>query len=198
MPTLELGVLVSGNGSNLQAILDAIARGELDARVRLVLSNQPSAYALERARTAGVPAVVHSHKDFPSREAFDQKLISELQRAGVEYVVLAGFMRILTPAFVQAFRGRVLNIHPALLPSFPGTHAIRQALEHGVKITGCTVHWVDAAVDSGPIIAQRALPILPDDDEASLSARMHEAEHLLYVEALRELSSGRIAPPSEA
>lgn len=196
MATLELGVLVSGNGSNLQAILDAVRSKQLDARIRLVVSNREQAYALERARAAGVSAVVCSHRGMPSREAYDEKLVSMLRDAGVEYVVLAGFMRILSPLFVRAFQGRVLNIHPALLPSFPGVNALGQALAHGVKVTGVTVHWVDDGVDTGPIIAQRAVPVLPGDDEASLGARVHAVEHELYVEVLRDLSEGQIPGPS--
>ncbi len=198
MATLELGVLVSGNGSNLQAILDAVQSKQLDARIRLVVSNREQAYALERARAAGVPAVVCSHRGMGSREAYDEKLVSVLREAGVEYVVLAGFMRILSPLFVRAFRGRVLNIHPALLPSFPGVNALGQALAHGVKVTGVTVHWVDDGVDTGPIIAQRAVPILPSDDEAALAKRVHAVEHELYVEVLRDLSEGKIPPPAGA
>ena len=198
MATLELGVLVSGNGSNLQAILDAVQSKQLDARIRLVVSNREQAYALERARAAGVPAVVCSHRGMGSREAYDEKLVSVLREAGVEYVVLAGFMRILSPLFVRAFRGRVLNIHPALLPSFPGVNALGQALAHGVKVTGVTVHWVDDGVDTGPIIAQRAVPILPSDDEAALAKRVHSVEHELYVEVLRDLSEGKVSPPAGA
>lgn len=195
MATLDLGVLVSGNGSNLQAILDAIENKSLDACVRLVLSNRPQAFALERAKQAGVPALAISHQSHASREAFDHSMVEALRAHGVEWVVLAGFMRILTPAFLRAFDGRVINIHPALLPSFPGVHAIRQALEHGVKVTGCTVHWVEEGVDSGPIIAQRAVPVLDGDDEDSLAERMHRAEHELYVQALVDLAAGRVAPP---
>lgn len=196
MTTLELGVLVSGSGSNLQAILDAIANGTLDARVRLVLSNRGEAFAVERARRAGVPAVVRSHKDFASREAFDQAMVADLRQHGAEWIVLAGFMRLLTPGFLQAFPGRILNIHPSLLPAFPGTHAIEKAFAHGVKVTGCTVHWVDEGLDSGPIIAQRAIPVLPGDDEPALAARMHAAEHELYVQVLSDLAAGRVqAPP---
>jgi phosphoribosylglycinamide formyltransferase 1 len=195
MATLDLGVLVSGNGSNLQAILDAIENRTLDARVRVVLSNRPQAFALERAKNAGVPAVAISHQGHASREAFDQLLIEALRAHGVDLVVLAGFMRILTPPFLHAFGGRVINIHPSLLPSFPGVHAMRQALDHGVKVTGCTVHWVEVGVDSGPIIAQRAVPILNGDSEQSLAERMHRAEHELYVQALVDLAAGRVPPP---
>lgn len=195
MTTLNLGVMVSGNGSNLQAILDAIERGVLDAQVRVVLSNKAEAFALERARRAGVPTAVVSHKDFPSREAFDEKVVQSLRERGVEWIALAGFMRVLTPVFFAAFAGRTLNIHPSLLPAFPGTHAMRQALEHGVKVTGCTVHWVTPGVDSGPIVAQRAVPILDGDTEDTLAERMHQAEHLSFVEALADLAAGRLRPP---
>ncbi|MGC4090937.1 MAG: phosphoribosylglycinamide formyltransferase [Polyangiaceae bacterium] len=194
MTTLALGVLVSGNGSNLQAILDAIQSSELDAKVKLVISNRDGAYALERAQRAGVPTLVCSHKGAPSREAYDRTLALHLLQAGVEVVVLAGFMRILTPDFVKAFEGRVLNIHPALLPAFPGVNALGQALSHGAKVTGVTVHWVDDGVDTGPIIAQRAVPILPGDTESSLAERVHPVEHRLYVEVLRDLSLGRVSP----
>ena len=192
MPTLDLGVLVSGNGSNLQAILDAVAEGSLDARVRVVVSNKAGVRALDRARRADVPASVILHRDFPTREEFDRALASELAGHGVSWVVLAGFMRVLTPGFLQAFEGRIVNIHPALLPSFPGVNAQRQALEYGVKVSGCTVHFVDGGVDTGPIIAQRAVPVLDDDDEASLAARIHREEHQLLVEVLRWVASGRV------
>jgi phosphoribosylglycinamide formyltransferase-1 len=191
---LNLGVLVSGNGTNLQAILDAVGRGALDARVRSVISNQSEAFALERARKAGVPALSMSHKAYATREAFDEAVLAVIREHGVEWVVLAGFMRVLTPPFLRAWGGRVVNVHPALLPSFPGVHALRQALAHGVKVTGCTVHFVDEGVDSGQIIAQRAVPVLDADDEASLGARVHEAEHELLVSVLGDIAAGRVAP----
>jgi phosphoribosylglycinamide formyltransferase-1 len=194
MATITLGVLVSGNGTNLQAIIDAIESGSLDARVGLVVSNRPGAGALERAKRAGVPHVAIDHKRFDTREAFDSELVSALRGAGVDWVVLAGFMRVLTRVFLDAYAGRVINIHPALLPAFPGVHAQRQALEHGVKISGCTVHFVDSGVDTGRIIAQRAVPVLPGDDEASLSERIHAAEHELFVEVLRDIARGRVEP----
>ena len=189
---ITLGVLVSGNGTNLQAILDAVAAGRLDAKVALVISNKPDVPALARAARAGVPHTVISHRDKPSREAFDAEIVQALRHAGAEWVVLAGFMRILTPVLLDAYAGRVINIHPALLPSFPGVNAQRQALEHGVKISGCTVHFVDTGVDTGPIIAQRAVPVLPGDDEASLSQRIHAAEHELLVEVLSDIAQGKI------
>ncbi|MCA9592483.1 MAG: phosphoribosylglycinamide formyltransferase [Myxococcales bacterium] len=190
--TLALGVLVSGSGTNLQAILDAISQGRLDARVRIVLSNKPDVPALGRAERAGVPTRVVSHRQFDSREAFDQALLDALTSAGAEWVVLAGFMRVLTPGFLRAFPSRVVNIHPALLPAFPGTHAQQQALRYGVKVTGCTVHFVDEGVDTGPIIAQRALPIEADDDATSLAARLLHVEHELLVEVLGWIAADRV------
>jgi phosphoribosylglycinamide formyltransferase-1 len=192
--TVDLGVLVSGNGTNLQAILDAVADGRLDARVRLVLSNKPDVGALERARRAGVPSRVISHRDYPTREAFDRELVAALNEARVEWIVLAGFMRVLSPVFLDAYQGRIINIHPALLPAFPGVNAQRQALEYGVKVTGCTVHFVDAGVDTGRIIAQRAVPVLDSDDEASLSQRIHGAEHELLVSVLVDIAAGKVRP----
>ena len=191
---LNLGVLVSGNGTNLQAILDAVASGELDARVRCVVSNKREAFALERARKAGVPAIALAHKEYATREAFDEAVLAALREHGVEWVVLAGFMRVLTPVFLRSFAGRVVNVHPALLPAFPGVNAVAQALAHGVRVSGCTVHFVDEGVDSGPIIAQRAVPVLDGDDEASLAARIHAAEHELFVAVLADIAAGRVAP----
>lgn len=191
---LNLGVLVSGAGTNLQSILDAIAAGTLDARVKLVISNRPGVEALERARQAGVEAVTISHKEFVDREAFDHALVRALRKAGVNWVALAGFMRVLTPEFLAAFPGRIVNIHPSLLPAFPGMDAQRQAFDYGVKLTGCTVHFVDHGVDSGRIIAQRAVPVEEGDDLASLSARIHGAEHALFVEVLRDIAAGRVPP----
>ena len=196
MATLALGVLVSGNGTNLQAILDAIGQGRLDASVRVVISNQPAANALNRARAAGVPALAISHREFSSREAFDAAVVAALHAQGVEWVVLAGFMRWLTPGFLQAFPDRVLNIHPSLLPAFPGTQAIKDALDYGVRVTGCTVHLVDDGIDTGPILAQRAVPVLETDDESSLAERLHRAEHELYLEVLADLAAGRLRSTS--
>jgi phosphoribosylglycinamide formyltransferase-1 len=195
---LRLGVLVSGTGSNLQAILDAIGAGSLSAEVKVVISNRPDALALERARAAGVPALAIPHRDFETREAFDRAVVAALREAGVDWVVLAGFMRVLTEELLNAYAGRVINIHPALLPAFPGVNAAAQALAYGVKITGCTVHFVELGVDTGKIIAQRAVPVEPNDDLGSLSARIHGAEHELFVSVLRDIAAGRIAPLSPA
>jgi phosphoribosylglycinamide formyltransferase 1 len=191
-PPLSLGVLVSGTGSNLQAILDAIAAGTLNARVKVVISNRAGVQALERARAAGVTALTIPHKDFPSREAFDRALVSALREAEVDWIVLAGFMRVLTPEFLNAYPGRIINIHPALLPAFPGVDAAKQALAYGVKISGCTVHFVVAELDSGPIIAQAAVPVLADDTAQTLAERILVEEHRIYPQALRDVAAGRV------
>lgn len=189
---VRIGVLASGQGTNLQAILDACAAGRLSARVVLVLSDRPGAPALARAAAAGVPTEVIPPAAFPSREAHDEALIAALRAAGVDTVVLAGYLRLVSPGFLRAFPDRVINVHPALLPAFPGLHAQRQALEYGVKVTGCTVHFVDEGLDTGPVILQEAVPVEEDDDEARLSARIRVVEHRLLVEALRLLAEGRL------
>ncbi|MEO8901010.1 MAG: phosphoribosylglycinamide formyltransferase [Polyangiaceae bacterium] len=190
---LKLGVLVSGTGSNLQAILDAIAAGTLNACVRVVISNRANVLALDRARAAGVSALTIPHRDFATREAFDQALVFALREAEVNWVVLAGFMRVISPVFLNAFPGRIINIHPALLPAFPGVDAAKQAFDYGVKITGCTVHFVDSGVDSGKIIAQRAVPVEAGDDLPKLAARIHGAEHELFVSVLRDIAAGHVS-----
>ncbi|MEO7033913.1 MAG: phosphoribosylglycinamide formyltransferase [Polyangiaceae bacterium] len=197
-PPLNLGVLVSGTGSNLQAILDAIAAGTLNARVPVVISNRANVLALDRARAAGVSALTIPHRDFATREAFDQALVFALREAEVNWVVLAGFMRVITPVFLNAFPGRIINIHPALLPAFPGVDAAKQAFDYGVKITGCTVHFVDSGVDSGKIIAQRAVPVEAGDDLPKLAARIHGAEHELFVSVLRDIAAGHVTPFSNS
>ncbi len=192
MPTLDLGVLISGRGSNLLSILHAEAASRLDARVRLVVSNRADAGGLVHAKARNVPTCVLSHKDHASREAYDEALVAALREAGVTFVVLAGFMRIVTPVFLNAFPDRVINIHPSLLPAFPGVHSHAQALAYGVKITGCTVHFVDAGTDTGPIVAQTAVPVRDDDDEETLSARVLNAEHNLLPRALQWIAQGRV------
>ena len=180
-----LGVLISGRGSNLQAIVDAIREGRLDARIAVVISNRADAYGLERARAAGIEALCISHRAFPTREAFEAALVAELRARDVGLVCLAGFMRLLGPAFVEAFPDAILNIHPSLLPSFPGLDAQRQAVEHGVKVSGVTVHLVDCQLDAGPIVVQRAVPVRDDDTAETLANRILAVEHQAYPEAIR-------------
>jgi phosphoribosylglycinamide formyltransferase-1 len=190
--SLALGVLASGRGSNLQAILDACARPGFPARVAVLVSDRERALALERARAAGVEALWVNPKDFGEREAYDLALVGELERRGVGLVCHAGWMRILSPAYVRAFAGRALNVHPSLLPAFPGLHAQRQALDHGAKVTGATVHFVDEGVDTGPIVLQAAVAIEPTDTEETLAARILVQEHRLYPEAIRLFAEGRL------
>jgi phosphoribosylglycinamide formyltransferase-1 len=189
---LRLGVLASGRGSNLQAILDATAHPGFPARVVVVISDRERALALERARVAGVEALFVNPKDFGTREAFDAALVQALQAREVELVCHAGFMRILSPVYVRAFAGRALNIHPSLLPAFPGLHAQRQAIDHGVKISGATVHFVDEGMDTGPIVVQAAVPVEPGDTEETLAARILVEEHRLYPEAIRLFAERRL------
>ena len=192
--SMNVGVLASGAGSNLQALLDAGARRDLEpARIVVVGANVPGCPALERATRAGVPSFSLDHRSFPSRADFDRALAARLKDAGVELVVLAGFMRLLTPEFLQSFPQRVINIHPALLPAFPGVNAQSQAFIHGVKIAGCTVHFVDEGTDSGPIIAQSAVPVLEDDDEHRLQSRILAEEHRLLPAVVQALAQGRIS-----
>ena len=186
----RLGVLISGRGSNLQAIIDAIDSGRLDASIAVVISNRPGAMGLARAVSAHVPTEVLDHKLFASRREYDLALTDLLRRYDVDLVCLAGFMRLLGPEFVGAFPNAVLNVHPSLLPSFPGVNAQGQAIDHGVKVAGCTVHVVTADLDAGPIIAQAAVPVLPGDTAETLSARILVEEHRLYPEAIGRVLSG--------
>ena len=190
---MRVGVLASGSGSNFQALVDALNVDGSPARVVALVCNVAGAKVLERAKAASVPSVVLEHGRFPSREAFDQALADELARQGVELVCLAGYMRIVTPTFLRRFPGRVVNVHPALLPSFPGLHGARQALTYGVKLSGCTVHFVDEGTDTGPIIAQAAVPVLDGDDEAALSARIQREEHRLFPAVVRAIARGEVA-----
>lgn len=192
MSKRRTAVLISGSGSNLQALLDAARETDYPAEIALVLSNKPEAYGLERARQAGVATQVLSHKDYPTREAYDAALQAALTAAGIELVCLAGFMRLLTPGFVAAWQGRMLNIHPSLLPAFPGLHTHRRALEAGAAESGCTVHFVDAGCDTGPIVAQARVPIMPGDTEETLAARILTEEHRIYPQALRDLAENRL------
>jgi phosphoribosylglycinamide formyltransferase-1 len=188
---VKLAILLSGRGSNFAAILDATRNGTLDAEIVCVISNRPDAAGLARAKEAGLTTHVFDHKKYPTREAHEEDVLRALAEAEPDYICLAGYMRILTPAFVAAFPKRILNIHPSLLPSFPGVDAPKQALEAGVKITGCTVHFADENLDAGPIIVQRAVPVLEDDTPETLSARILEQEHIAYVEALNLLAARR-------
>jgi len=189
-PSRRLGVLVSGRGSNLQALIDAIADGRLDASIAVVISNVAGAGGLDRARHAGIETAVVDHRGWPSRDDFDRALVEELRAREVEVVCLAGFMRKIGPGFIAAFPDAIVNIHPSLLPSFPGLDAQHQALAHGVKFSGCTVHFVDENLDAGPIVRQAVVPVLDDDTAEALSARILAEEHRIYTDAIRLVISG--------
>jgi phosphoribosylglycinamide formyltransferase 1 len=188
---LKIGVLISGRGSNLQALIDSCALPDYPAEIALVIANRADAYGIERARQAGLPALVIPHRDFADRESFDAALDDALRQAGVELVCNAGFMRILTSWFVERWRDRQINIHPSLLPAFPGLQTHERALAAGVRFTGCTVHFVRTAMDTGPIIAQAVVPVRQDDDADRLAARVLAAEHRLFPLALRLVAEGR-------
>lgn len=187
----RLGVLISGRGSNLQAIIDAVADGRLHAEIAVVISNVPDAPGLARAAAAGVETVVMPHREWPDRQAYDQALADALASRHVELVCLAGFMRILGPRLIDAFPQRILNVHPSLLPSFPGLEAQRQAFDHGVKVTGVTVHFVDAGLDAGPIVMQQPVAVSADDTAETLSARILVEEHRIYPAAIQRVLAGR-------
>lgn len=187
---VNLGVLVSGSGSNLQAIIDNIEAGRLDARIKIIISNLGDVYALERAKKHGLPFMVLRHKEYKTREDFDQKLVEILRANEVDLVILAGFMRIVTPVLLRAFPMRVMNIHPALLPAFPGTHVWQAEVDYGVKFAGCTVHFVDEGTDTGPIIIQAVVPVYDDDTAEALSARILRQEHKVYSQAIQLYAEG--------
>ena len=191
-PPVKLGVLISGEGSNLQAIIDATRRGEVHADIRLVISNKASAHGLERARRAGITTQFIDHRRFASREEFDRNLVAVLNAREIELVACAGFMRLLSPVMLRAFPNRIMNIHPALCPAFPGVDAQRGACDYGVRFSGCTVFFVAEGVDDGPIIVQAAVPVMPNDDEQSLAARIRAAEHRIYPYAIRLFQEGRL------
>ena len=190
--TKRIAVLASGRGSNFQAVIDAIGRGQVPAECAALITDNPEAYALERARRAGIPCRIIDYTAFSSREAYERALLPAMQETGADLFVLAGYMRILGASIVRAFPGKMINIHPALLPSFCGLHAQRQAAQHGVKVTGCTVHFVDESLDGGPIILQRCVPVLDSDDEDVLAERVLELEHACLPEAIRLFSEERL------
>ncbi|RKY37722.1 MAG: phosphoribosylglycinamide formyltransferase [Candidatus Omnitrophota bacterium] len=181
----KFAVFVSGSGSNLQAIIDAVNRGYIPGNIALVVSDNPQAYAVVRAKNAGIETFVFNPRAYPKREDYEEIIIQELNKREVEFIVLAGFMRVLTPFFIRKYKNKILNIHPALLPSFPGTHGVRDALNYGVKVTGVTVHFVDEGIDTGPIILQEAEKVRDDDSEESLHQRLHEIEHRIYPKAIK-------------
>lgn len=189
---LPIAVLVSSSGSNLQAIIDRIGAGVLDAKIVLVLSNKPDAYGLKRAKNHNLPHICIPHAQYPDRLEFDQAMIRAIKDAGAQTVVLAGFMRMLSGEFLNAFQGRVINIHPALLPCFAGVHGQRDAADYGVTVSGCTVHFVDELMDHGPVIVQAVVPAFPDDDEQSLGNRILTFEHRVLPQAIQWLATGRI------
>ncbi len=189
---MNIAVLCSGNGTNLQAIIDAVKSGYIPARIALVVSDNKDAFALERARKAGIETLVLDPKEFKTREAFDKEITKNLKRRDVGLVVLAGFMRLMSPRFIDEYRNKIINIHPALLPAFKGTHGIKDALEYGARITGPTVHFVDEKLDHGPIILQRAVEVKDDDTEETLLERVHKEEHKIYPEVIKLFVEGRL------
>ena len=191
-PAVKLGILISGSGTNLQAIIDAIRRGDLKAEIRIVISNRADAQGLERARRHGIETAVIDHRKFASREDFDRAVLAALRERAVELVALAGFMRLLSSVMLDAFPGRVMNIHNSLLPSFPGIHGPKDAIEYGVKLAGCTVFFVTPGVDVGPVIIQAAVPVLPGDDEDRLAARILQQEHRIFPHAIALFQQGRL------
>jgi len=189
---LKIGVLASGRGSNFQAIIDEIEAGKIPAKIEILIVDNPNAYAIERAKKHGISYLYINPREFPSKEAFYEKIRDELIARGVELIILAGFMRIVKKPLVDAFQNRIMNIHPALLPSFPGLHGQKQAVDYGVRISGCTVHFVDEGVDTGPIIIQAAVPVHPEDTEETLSERILRLEHKIFPEAIRLFAEGRL------
>ncbi len=185
-------MLVSGRGSNLQAIIDAIESGKVNANISCVISNVPGVQSLDRAKKHGIPAVVVDHKDFSDRTAYEKELLKVIDSYNPGLICLAGYMRIVGAEIIKNYKGRIMNVHPALLPSFPGLHGQKQALDYGAKVSGCTVHFVDEGCDTGPVILQKVVPVLDDDTEATLSARILEEEHKAYPEAIQLFSANRL------
>ncbi len=188
----KIAVLISGSGSNLQAIIDRIEQNALDASITRVISNKPGVLGLERAERHGLSTTVIEHKEYPSRENFDAALVRVIQDSGADGIILAGFMRIITPVLINAFAGNILNIHPSIQPAFPGVHAQKQAAEYAVKLSGCSIHFVDEKMDHGPIIIQAAVPALAGDDEKSLGSRILALEHRIFPQAVQWLAQGRL------
>lgn len=189
---MKIAVLISGGGTNLQALIDACAEPNYPAEIVLVISNKADAYGLTRAKNAAIPCKVINHKDFPSREEFDKSMDAEIRSSGAEFVCMAGFMRLLSEWFIDEWHNKLINIHPSLLPSFKGIHAQKQALDAGVKITGCTVHFARKEMDAGPIIMQAAVPVMEDDTIESLTARVLNEEHRCYTESLRLICENKV------
>jgi phosphoribosylglycinamide formyltransferase-1 len=189
---INIGVLVSGRGTNLQAIIEAIEEGKIEGKIKIVISDNLDAYALKRAEQYNIETQYINHKEFKNREDYDKKIVETLENKEVELVVLAGYMRILSSYFIKAYKNKIINIHPALLPSFPGLRAQKQAVKYGVKISGCTVHFVDEGMDSGPIILQSAVEVSEDDTEESLAERILKEEHRIYSQAIQLFSQGRL------
>ncbi|MDO5117351.1 MAG: phosphoribosylglycinamide formyltransferase [Eggerthellaceae bacterium] len=193
MKKLPIGVLLSGSGTNLQALIDRIADGSLEAEIVLVISSRPDAYGIERAKAAGLDALVLNREAYADVEAADQRIVDALKQAGAEYVVMAGYMRMVTSVLLDAYNNRVVNLHPALLPSFRGAHGIQDAWDAGVKVTGVTVHFANAEYDKGPIIAQRPVEVREDDTVDTLEARIHDVEHELYPQVIQLIAEGRVS-----
>jgi len=189
---INIGVLISGRGSNLQAIIDASEKGKIPAKVAVVISNKPDAYGLERAKKHKIPTAVFDPKKFSDKNTYELEIVKTLKKYKVDLVCLAGYMRIVGPILLEHYQGRMMNIHPALLPSFPGLHVQKAALDHGVKVSGATVHFVDEGCDTGPIIVQAAVPVLEDDTEETLSARILEQEHKIYPQAIKLFAEGKL------
>ncbi len=192
MKALTLGVLASGRGSNLQSIMDACAGGKINAHVAVVISDKPNAYALERAKARNIPAYYVDFHAYPDKDSYEARIVELLRQHGVELVCLAGYMRLVGKRLLDAYPQQIMNIHPSLLPAFPGLHAQRQALEYGVKISGCTVHFVDEGMDTGPIILQAAVPVYDNDTEETLAARILTQEHIIYPQAIGLYADGRL------
>ncbi|MBJ6361173.1 phosphoribosylglycinamide formyltransferase [Paenibacillus sp. GCM10012307] len=192
MAGLKIAVFASGQGTNFQALVDSVKEGRLDGSIELLVCDKPQAAVVERAERAGIAAWLFKPKEYASREAYETEILAELERRGIELIVLAGYMRILTPVLVEPYYGRMINIHPSLLPAFPGVNGIGQALEYGVKMTGVTVHYVDGGLDSGPIIAQRAVEVADDDAEETLAPRIHAAEQALLPWVVQQIAHGRV------